>query len=144
MSDEDLWKHFPEKDLEEWQIWNQVPDINELTAAELRELRRADYIAYFIDLVGPLDEWPNTISYLIKLRHLENQQRFKVIVFLLHNGISPNEVRYYLEECFEFDHAAWRQINWILRHWINMPWTAWNVAMRRSVGKDTYVPSRGW
>ena len=67
-------------------------------------------------------------------QHLNNPERFTVIVFLYRNGVNPVVIKDFFSECYNFDAAAWRQINWVvleLEH--GRDWRQWNVVLQRSV-----------
>lgn len=53
-------------------------------------LKRYQYMKMFQEVIGPSNAWPNKIRfYLYGNAHLNNQQRFTVVVFLMANGINP-------------------------------------------------------
>lgn len=86
--------------------------------------------------------WPRAISRLVYNRpHLNNEQRFKVAVFFLGNGMSPKQVRDFFMipatkdgTRFHYDAQAWRQIEYIIR---NFPgrWTWWDITLGKSSNK---------
>lgn len=94
----------------------------------------AQWYQYLQRQVGPVDHWPHAVSRLaLTERHLDNQGRFTVAVFLLANGVPPDAVRNYFEFRFRFDAAAWRQLNWIIHRYPGSNWRAWNVMLGRSI-----------
>lgn len=95
---------------------------------------RQQHLKLFIELIGPSKQWPRQIRQnLFGQRHLNNRERFQCTVFLLCNGISPAQIKAYYNDCFNFDDAAERQINWILNQYPTSNWKQWNVAMGRSI-----------
>lgn len=92
------------------------------------------YVKLFREHIGWEKDWPRKIRVLLlETRHLRNQDRFTVIVFLLANGIAPNIVRQYFDRCFSFDRSAWSQIDWVIKAYPTSNWKAWNVALQKSV-----------
>lgn len=53
--------------------------------------------------------------------HLSNSERFSTLVFMLNNGIPPAKVREFFAHG-RYDHAAWRQIDWLLMKWDSGVW----------------------
>lgn len=86
------------------------------------------------EIIGPTHKWPNQLRDLIlRSRHVNNQQRFIIIVFMMCNGVQPMVVRDFFGERFDLDKAAWRQIDWVINKYPTSRWTAWNVAMGKSM-----------
>lgn len=85
------------------------------------------------DLVGPTHKWPRSIQRtLLQQRHLNNQDRFKIIVFLLANGVAPHLIKALLNARFKFDQEALRHIDYIINKYPSSNWKAWNVAMNKT------------
>lgn len=83
--------------------------------------------------------WPYAISRLVYNKiHLNNQERFKVIVFFLGNGMSPEHVRDFfrirVNTFQQYDAAAWRQIEWIIKNFPNR-WSWWDCTLGHSSNK---------
>lgn len=92
------------------------------------------YVKLFRELVGWEKDWPRRLrNLIIETRHLRNQDRFTVVVFLLANGVGPDILRQFFDRCFNFDRAAWSQIEWVITNYPNKSWKAWNVALQRSI-----------
>lgn len=85
------------------------------------------------EVLGDQRAWPVAIRYAIHKKHMSNQDRFKVIVFLLCNGVSPTWILAFFQAVGNYDQAAYRQINWIIVHYPHKNWKAWNLTLRRSV-----------
>lgn len=94
---------------------------------------KADYLYDFVDIVGPIYKWPHSISGLLPKQHLNNQERFKLTVFLLCNGVNPEMIKAYFSDCYGFDAQAWRQINYVIKAYPTSQWKAWNVQENRSI-----------
>jgi hypothetical protein len=102
--------------------------------ANCKEMNRQQYAKIFIDLIGPSWSWPNQVRLLFfGYLHLNNVQRFIVTVFLLANGINPELIRSFFQDCFRMDSAAHRQIEWIIHKYPESNWKQWNVSMGSSV-----------
>ena len=93
------------------------------------------YLVVLQDLVGASHRWPRAIQRMVfQKQHLNNPERFTVIVFLYRNGVNPAIIRDFLSECYRFDAAAWRQINYVLRELEQgRDWKQWNIVLKRSV-----------
>lgn len=86
------------------------------------------------DLVGPTHKWPRAIQrLLLQQKSLSNPDRFKLIVFLLANGVPPPMIKALLNARFKFDQEALRHIDYIINKYPSSNWRAWNVAANRSV-----------
>lgn len=97
-------------------------------------MKRQQHLKIFIDLIGHSKFWPNYIRRLMfGARHLNNQQRFTITVFLLCNGVNPVLIKAYYDDCFNFDASAYRQINWIINNYPTSNWKQWNVALQKSI-----------
>jgi len=88
-------------------------------------------------------QWPNAISSLVYHKiHLTNPERFKVIVFFLGNGMSPEQVcdffRITVNGFQQYDAQAWRQINWVIAHFPKN-WSWWDCTLRHSVNRTRNV-----
>ena len=96
---------------------------------------KREYFVLLQDLVGKSHRWPRAIQHMVfRQTHLNNQERFSVIVFLYRNGVDPCIIRDFFSECYQFDCAAWRQINWVVRELEHgRGWKQWNVFLGRSV-----------
>lgn len=77
--------------------------------------------------------WPKAIRDAFYKKHMNNTERFKVVVFFLANGVEPRVLMQALAEKFKFDKEAWRQIRWIVDKYPTSNWKAWNIAERRSI-----------
>lgn len=103
----------------------------------LSESRRKNlprYVKQFQELVGPSKQWPRMLRTLIFANnHLNNKQRFTVIVFLLCNGVNKYIIKSFFEKCFAFDSEAWRQINWVIDKYPTSKWKQWNVSQNKSM-----------
>ena len=77
--------------------------------------------------------WPVAIRRAFFKSHMNNSERFKVTVFFLANGVAPYVIKNCYAHKFNFDASAWRQINWIINQYPTSNWTAWNIALQRSV-----------
>lgn len=80
--------------------------------------------------------WPRAISSIVYNKiHLNNQERFKVIVFFLGNGMSPEHIRdffrIHINNRQQYDAQAWRQIEWIIKNFPNR-WSWWDCNLNRS------------
>lgn len=92
------------------------------------------WYSYLVRVVGTLADWPRSLVPLVlDRRHLSNQERFTVTVFLLANGVPPDAVRHYFRFRFNFDVEAWRQITWVINNYPGSQWRAWHVGERRSI-----------
>ena len=92
------------------------------------------YLVILQDLVGPSHRWPRSLRRMVFAQlHLNNTDRFTVIVFLYRNGVNPVIIKEFLS-CYNFDTAAWRQIDYVV-HALEQGrgWRQWNVALQRSV-----------
>ena len=96
---------------------------------------KREYIVLLQDLVGKSHKWPRAIQRMVfQQRHLNNQDRFTVMVFLYRNGVNPVVIKDFFSECYRFDAAAWRQINWVVRELEHgKDWTQFNVVLDRTV-----------
>jgi len=96
-------------------------------------LKKSYYLKSFQELAGAQRLWPWAIKRVIYgQQHLSNTDRFKVIVFLRGNGVPREMINHFFEDCFSFDSAAWRQINWVQDKFPHT-WTYWDVTLGRSV-----------
>ena len=93
------------------------------------------YVVLLQDLVGNSSRWPLTLQRLVfAQKHLTNPERFTVMVFLYRNGVDPALIREFFLDCYFFDAAAWRQINFVLDRLENgARWRQWNVVLQRSI-----------
>lgn len=66
-------------------------------------------------------------------KHLNNQDRFTITVFLLCNGINPTLIKTYFADCFKFDQSAWRQIDYLIKNYPTSNWKQWNVSQQKSM-----------
>lgn len=99
-----------------------------------RSARLPKHVKRFQELVGKTNLWPRTLRRLILQEiHLNNKDRFTVIVFLLCNGVHRYAIETYFEDCFAFDSEAWRQIKWVIQKYPTSNWKQWNVAMNKSM-----------
>ena len=95
---------------------------------------KREYLILLQDLVGRSHKWPRAIQGMVfGQTHLNNPERFTVIVFLYRNGVNPVVIRDFLSECYHFDAAAWRQINHVLTELQRgQRWSQWNVHLKHS------------
>lgn len=85
------------------------------------------------DLLGPSRTWPSAIRMmLLSYGHLNNSQRFAATVFLLGNGINPRLIEEFYASRFNFDAAAWRQVQYVIRMFPTSNWTYWDVNLGRT------------
>lgn len=86
------------------------------------------------DLVGPKDLWPHAIfnTFWIKLQP-NKSDRFKMTVFLLCNGVDPVLIKEYYSVAYIFNQKAINHVASICKDYPKSNWTAWNVAMGRSM-----------
>ena len=96
---------------------------------------KREYVKLLQDLVGSSHKWPRAIQRVVfGQTHLTNPERFTVIVFLYRNGVNPVIIKDFFSECYHFDAAAWRQINYVLRELEQgRDWKQWNIVLKRSV-----------
>lgn len=86
------------------------------------------------DIIGPQKEWPRRIKNTIwQKSHLKNEDRFKTTVFFMCNGVNPYFIRAFYRHKYNFDRSAWNQVNYIIQKYPRSKWTAWNVAMKKSM-----------
>lgn len=86
------------------------------------------------DLVGPFSQWPHAIHriFFTKLKPT-NRDRFAMTVFFLCNGLDPILLKEYYDIAYIFDAEAKRHIDYIIKKYPTSKWTAWNIAMGRSM-----------
>jgi len=92
-------------------------------------------LAWLAQMFWRSHEWPNSIREAFYSRHANNQQRFKIIVFFLNNGIPPDKVKWIMIEKFTLDKSAVRQIIWIIKAWKENPhrWKYCDIDYRKSM-----------
>lgn len=90
-------------------------------------------MANLLNMLPKSHLWPKAIREAFFKKHMNNTERFKVTVFFLANGVAPFLITKAYQKKFNFDKEAWRQINWIFQKYPTSNWTAWNVALGRSV-----------
>ena len=126
-----------------WSAWRGGPQCCEFLSNCLRAIdllcqaspAKRRYVVLLQDLVGNSSRWPLTLQRLVfAQKHLTNPERFTVMVFLYRNGVDPALIREFFLDCYFFDAAAWRQINFVLDRLENgARWRQWNVVLQRSI-----------
>lgn len=95
---------------------------------------KAKYLKFFQDMIGPQKFWPRSIRMCVYGKtHLTNQERFKVTVFFLANGLSPYQIKKFYEDCYKFDYSAIRQIEFIIKKYPTSNWKAWSIKANKSI-----------
>jgi len=103
-------------------------------------MTKQKWVQVLQEIIGSTVDWPRAIKKtLFATKKPSNPQRFALIVFLRVNGVQKNMTyNVMLNGIFfdDFDAAARRQIRWVNERYPNKgsrEWTAWNVAMRRTM-----------
>jgi len=98
-------------------------------------MNRHFFMKQLIDIIGPGKFWPKALWNLVARKfHINNEQRFKLTVFFLCNGVAPHIINgFYRTRYRKLDNEAWRQIAYLIKAYPGMSWTAWNVYERRSM-----------
>lgn len=103
---------------------------------ETKRLRnRGQWITYLNKYWWPVATWPKAIRDIMwDKNHPQNQQRFKLIVFLLNNGLKPDYTNWLLTNSWNFDYEGIRHIEWLIKTWIQEPkrWKSWDMTLRRT------------
>jgi hypothetical protein len=89
-----------------------------------------------VDLIGPTSVWPRAIAHMFnnKCYHLRHKDRFTVVVFFLCNGVNPELIReWFAMRPQAFTSKDLQQIDYIVKKYPESNWTAWNVAMGKSM-----------
>lgn len=96
---------------------------------------RVRFLRYLqAEKLGPAKHWPDSIRRLLFGKtSLKNQERFKIVVFFLVNGISPDLIRRRWVPLYDFDSSALRHIEYIIEKYPSSDWMAWNVSEGRSM-----------
>lgn len=96
--------------------------------------KKAHYLRIIQDLIGPTRYWPASIRIdMLSKPVITNQSRFKIVVFLLCNGVNPITIREALNAFFKLDDDAKRHIDWVIKNYPLRKWKAWNIAMQMSI-----------
>lgn len=87
--------------------------------------------------IGSSKLWPWEIKRVIYgKKHLNNPERFKVLVFLYVNGLAKWKIKLFFTQLYVFDYQGWRHINYLLDHVqekvINKQWHAWDIHAKQS------------
>jgi len=95
----------------------------------------ARYVSYVVNLIGRTSQWPRAIQRAFFSDHMNNQQRFKVIVFLLNNGVPAMQVEKRFIAFDQYDDQAIRHVRWVINEWTKRPnrWQSWNILAGRSI-----------
>lgn len=96
--------------------------------------KRSAWMKFIQDKIGPQKQWPIKIkAAMYGKKVLKNTDRFTITVFLLCNGLDPFWIKRFFDTQTPMDDSAKRQVNWIIEKYPTSRWTAWNVAMNRSM-----------
>lgn len=96
------------------------------------EISKSSLRKHIIEIIGPTKYWPKAIRLSFVKRHWRNRERFKILVFMLVNGVDPRMYISYLTKTGGYDRSAWDQVMWIIKKYPTSNWTAWHVALRRT------------
>lgn len=117
--------------------WNQDMDITSRMQRARITTPNSEFRRYFVqvqNLIGRTHLWPQAIrNTLLTKPHLTNVDRFKVVIFFLCNGVSPQLIKSLLYSKFTFDQDAQRHIEYLITKYPTSRWTAWNIAMNKSI-----------
>lgn len=92
-----------------------------------------DFYKWLYEMLGPSHNYPRAIQKLIFQKpHLNNKERFTLVVFFMVNGIDPQKFVQFMFTKFNFDQDATRQILYLVRKFPNSKWKAWNVALQKT------------
>lgn len=89
-----------------------------------------------VDLIGPTGAWPRAIAHIFNNKgfHLRHKDRFTIVVFFLCNGVNPELIReWFAVRPQAFTAKDLQQIDYIVKKYPESSWTAWNVAMGKSM-----------
>lgn len=94
-----------------------------------------EFYKWLYEVLGPSHEYPRAIQRCIyEHRHLNNTQRFKLVVFFMVNGVDPAIFVPWMLSRFNFDADAKRHILYLVRVYPQRNWKAWNVALKKTTG----------
>jgi len=93
------------------------------------------YVARVQELIGRTSLWPRAVQRAFFSEHMNNRERFTVIVFLWTNGCPPNLIEKRFQSFEDYDDQAIRHIKWVMNALIRNPnrWRAWNIQLGRSI-----------
>lgn len=98
-------------------------------------MRRHQWVALFQELIGPTRSWAADVrQYVCSSAHLNYTARFRVLLFLVGNGVNPDLVFDFFDDTFNFDKSAWSQLRTLIGQFPHpraVPWTYWDVGYGR-------------
>lgn len=92
------------------------------------------YVANVQDLIGATRMWPWAIREAFMRCNMSNQDRFKVIWFMLSNGLDEHVMWQRFHNFEPYDAAAHRQIEWLFKEFKRNPnrYKTWDIMAGRS------------
>lgn len=64
-----------------------------------------------LDLLHPFRTWPRYLQDMMRIRHKNRQQRFKLFVFFWVNGVEPSVAKFLVMNRGQYDRQAWQSMN---------------------------------
>lgn len=79
------------------------------------------------ELIGPVEVWPYNIQEILKTEDLKYEHRFKLVIFLLGNGIAPIVFKPWLYSNWHFEIKDKLHIESLIKAYPSSKWTTWNM-----------------